>query len=199
MLDVRNVTQFNRTTEELEEFILFCFLNHGKNAEMQSQKLETFLNLAQELSEEALSPFALIRFLVKRNLLEKYTRQAKLGQYTRVVDPGFKEIAFSQIDLRTCSCEDLEGIRGISFKSSRYFILHSRPDQRIAVLDRHVLKWLRENGYSNAPKHPPQNFRKYQEWEKIFLEESDRRGASIADLDLEIWKSKQRRFQTNGI
>ena len=194
MLDVRDVTKFDRTTEELEEFLLFCFLNHGKLADMQAKKLEEFLEMSKSLLalETSTSPFAVVRSLVENDLLEAMTRKAKLGQYKNCVDPGFKQIAFAELNLKTCSLEELEKIKGISFKSSRYFVLHSRPNQQIAVLDRHILKWMREIGYEKAPKNPPQNYKKYQYWEEIFLKEAKDRNLDVADLDLEIWKSKQR-------
>jgi thermostable 8-oxoguanine DNA glycosylase len=66
-------------------------------------------------------------------------------------------------------------------------VLHSRPDQQIAVLDTHILKWLREQGY-NVPKATPPKAR-YTIIEKDFLTECDKAGKTPAELDLEIWKS----------
>lgn len=196
MLDVRDVTKYDRSLSELEEFILFCFLNHGKNAEMQIQKLDSFLKSTRSLAKDAsLTPFECVRFLIDCDLLEIYTRKAKLGQYKYVVDPGFREIVTCGIDLRACSCEDLEKIKGLSFKSSRYFILHSRPSQKLAVLDRHILKYLREIGHESAPKNAPQNYKQYRYWEGIFLKECEKRNVDPANFDLEIWKSKQQRFE----
>ena len=192
MIDVYNITKFDRTEKELQEFILFCFLNHGKIAYLQAQKLEIFLQEGMKQTAK-FYPFDIIRNLVEKNQLSEFTRHAKLGQYKYCVDPGFKAIAISNIDLKNCSTTALESIPGLSFKSSRYFILHSRPDQKIAVLDRHVLRWMRENGYPNAPQNPPQNYKVYKNWEDIFLSEATKRNLDIAHLDLEIWKEKAAR------
>ena len=198
MFDPDEATDFDRNDEELEEFMLFCFLNHGKGAKMQAQKLQVFLQIARDLGESPRpsllrgdeTPFELIRFLISRDKLGEATRKAKLGQY-RVVDVGFKQIAQSKIDLRTCTPEELEEIKGIKYKSSRYFILHSREDQDYAVLDTHILKWLREIGHKEAPEQSPQSRKKYLEWEKIFFQECKDRNRNPANFDLEIWKSKR--------
>ena len=43
MIDPNNVTNPARTAAELEEFLLFCVVVAGKNADQQSLKLERFL------------------------------------------------------------------------------------------------------------------------------------------------------------
>ena len=43
MIDPRKVTKFDRTLEELEEFMLFAIVVAGKNAFQQARKLEQFL------------------------------------------------------------------------------------------------------------------------------------------------------------
>lgn len=187
--DPDKVTKYDRTTEELEEFLLFCFINHGKIAKMQALKLKSFLSL-RGFYEFHGSPFSFIRFLSKNNLLEQATRKVKFGQY-RVVDRGFKEIAYSNMNLKTCSPEDLESIYGLGFKSSRYFILHSRIKEDIAILDVHILRWLKSLGYEDVPSQAPQSAKIYQKWEKIFLKECESRNMRPADLDLEIWKSRR--------
>ena len=74
MVDPSRVTDFARTQAQLEEFLLFCFVVAGKNADQQSVKLEAFL--------EGRSPFAWIRRLEKTDSLVTELRRVKMGKYS---------------------------------------------------------------------------------------------------------------------
>jgi hypothetical protein len=43
MITPTTITNYNRTEEELEEFLLFSILVAGKGAEQQAKKLDAFL------------------------------------------------------------------------------------------------------------------------------------------------------------
>lgn len=88
-------------------------------------------------------------------------------------------------EIRNYTVEDLEQIHGVGMKTSRFFVVHSRPDQRYTILDTHILKWLGKQGY-NVPKSTPPR-KRYLELEKTFLDECDKRNRNPAELDLEIW------------
>ncbi len=45
MIDPRKVTKFDRTPEELEEFLLFSVVVAGKGAFQQAKKLDEFIKL----------------------------------------------------------------------------------------------------------------------------------------------------------
>ena len=83
--------------------------------------------------------------------------------------------------------EDLEAIPGIGPKTSRFFLLHTRPNQEIAVLDTWILKYLKNAGY-NAPKATPSG-KKYLELEKNFLFEARKNNMKPADFDIYIWRN----------
>jgi thermostable 8-oxoguanine DNA glycosylase len=119
-------------------------------------------------------------------MLDTQMKKFKLGQYKRIGN-AFKGILQFKRMLRIVTIEQLESIKGIGSKTARFFILHSRPDQKVAVLDTHILKWLREQGYS-APKQTPTK-KRYAILESIFLTEAWKREMNPADLDLMIWKS----------
>jgi len=93
-----------------------------------------------------------------------------------------------RLDLRRCNPEKLEKIPGVGPKTARFFIAWTRPNARVAVLDRHVLRWLRENGYPDAPKKTPTG-KQYLELERAFLKEAKKRGKTPRELDLEIWSA----------
>ena len=116
-----------------------------------------------------------------------------MGQYTRIVN-AFREVA-KLPSLTTITVSELEMVRGIGPKTARFFVLHSRPNQQIAVLDTHILAWMRSNGV-NAPKATP-TLKRYLVLEDYFLREAWSRGMSPADLDLAIWKEKSQKSLTN--
>lgn len=111
-----------------------------------------------------------------------WLREVRTGRYA-LLERCFAELI--QLDPATCTVEDLEAIPGIGPKTSRFFLLWTRPGVEFAALDTHVLKWLREQGY-DAPKATPTG-RKYQELEKAFLDEARKRGKTARELDEEIW------------
>jgi thermostable 8-oxoguanine DNA glycosylase len=124
-------------------------------------------------------------FDVSGHLTEQLKRH-KLGQYNRI-EKAFRGILQFEGRLDTVTLEELESVDGIGPKTARFFLLHSRPNQKIAVLDTHILKFLSEKGY-NVPKATPSK-KKYGQIEKDFLTECEKAGKDVAEMDLEIWKS----------
>jgi thermostable 8-oxoguanine DNA glycosylase len=118
--------------------------------------------------------------------LEIHMKQFKLGQYKRI-GHAFTEILKFKGRLKTVTVEELESVKGIGSKTARFFVLHSRPNQRVAVLDTHILKYLKNMGH-NVPKATPAK-NKYKVIEELFIKIADGLQMSIADLDLHIWKT----------
>ena len=187
MITPTTITNYNRTEAELEEFLMFAILVAGKGAEQQAKKLEQFLSFKKDLGLPSnTTPFQILDYLIKGHQLSHLMIKCKLGQYKRLTF-AFIGIMKFMGNLKNVSVEDLESVKGIGSKTARFFILHSRPDQKVAVLDTHILKWLREQGYS-APKQTPTK-KRYAILESIFLTEAWKREMNPADLDLTIWKS----------
>lgn len=184
MITPSTITNFNRTEAELEEFLMFAILVAGKGAEQQAKKLDAFLSHRHNAT-----PFEYIDYLFGNNrvMFRNAIRHHKLGQYNRI-EQAFKGILMFKGKLKSVTIEQLESISGIGSKTARFFILHSRPDANVAVLDTHILKWMNEQGYNNIPKATPPK-KKYAEIEKLFLQEAIRHQMTPADLDLTIWKS----------
>lgn len=191
MIEPTNITNYNRTQAELEEFLMFAILVAGKTAKTQADKLNMFLWTARIIK---VSPFAWLKYLInfEDQMLECSTlverlKHYKLGQYNRI-EKAFRGILQFEGRLDTVSAQELETVDGIGPKTSRFFLLHSRPNLRVAVLDTHILKFLNEKGY-NVPKATPSSKNKYRKIELDFLAECDKAGKNVADMDLEIWKS----------
>lgn len=200
MITPTTITNYNRTEEELEEFLMFAILVAGKGAEQQAKKLDAFLDtiMSMGMGAEDYTPFDGLGYSISLeeffkdyhkkeiNLLDRQMKMHKLGQYNRV-GHAFKEILKFKGKLKKVTIEELESVNGIGSKTARFFILHSRPDAKVAVLDTHILKWLSEKGYK-VPKATPAK-KKYAEIEKLFLTEAINHQMTPADLDLSIWKS----------
>ena len=187
MIDPTKITNYNRTESELEEFLLFAILVAGKTAATQAKKLEQFLSTAKEFGlPSGTTALEYISYLSKGNYLSSVMVNCKLGQYNRL-EKAFEGILQFKGKLKTISVSELESVNGIGSKTARFFVLHSQKDARVACLDVHILKWLREQGYS-APKQTPTK-KRYAILESIFLTEAWKREMNPADLDLMIWKS----------
>jgi thermostable 8-oxoguanine DNA glycosylase len=181
MVDPKNITNYDRSDIELEEFLLFSVLVANKPAHVTAKKLDDFL-ASIPLNR---SPLEKIKHLTINNKLASHLKHHKTGQYHRI-EKCLKSLLRSELDLKTCSAQDLENIPGIGPKTARFFILHSRRDQHLAALDTHILKFLKELGY-NVPKSTPSG-NKYRELEKAFLIEAKKLDRDPASLDLEIWR-----------
>lgn len=161
---------------ELESRLIYAVIVAGKSAQFTDAVMPRFAF--------GPSPFDSIRGWVADGCLGSVLKETRAGNYTKL-EKCLRELVASQIDIRTCTPEQLERIHGIGLKTSRFFILKTRSNVRYAALDVHVLRWLRAQGY-DAPRSTP-NGRKYRELEKIFLSEADKRGLSPGDLDAKIW------------
>lgn len=187
MIDPSKITNFNRTEAELEEFLLFCILVAGKNSKVAAKKLDVFLDSTGRSPN--VSPFDYLWYLFGNNWvqLRNAMRAHKLGQYNRI-ERAFRGVLMFQGKLKHISVANLESVYGIGPKTARFFLLHTKPNQKVAVLDTHILKWLRAQGY-NAPKVTPPAGLQYQKWEHCFLTEAQKLNMSPANLDLTIWNS----------
>ena len=128
----------------------------------------------------------MINYLVNTHSLRWALQEVKAGQYDRL-EKCFRQLLGLRDKLKTCTIDDLESISGIGNKTSRFFLTHSRPKQQLAILDTHMLHYLRDMGYDNVPKSTPTG-KKYRMWELIVLDKAMSHGMTPADFDLMIWK-----------
>ncbi len=196
MIDPCNVTDCARTPAQLEEFLLFCVVVAGKNADQQARKLDRFLGGRR--------PFAHILECDAEGRLEERLRRVRMGKYSLLVR-SFRQLAASGINLRTCSCGDLTAFPGIGLKTAKFFVLHSREGEMHGVLDTHVLGWMREHWEPGAPRglavprHSPQDPAAYRFWEAVYFgmvaERHHRAGRAKdidwAQFDLDLWKERR--------
>ena len=117
----------------------------------------------------------------------------KVGQYTRLTKGVMQSL---DLDLRTCRLDDLLKIHGVGNKTARFFLLHAREGCNYAVLDTHILAWLRTHGVEEAPKTTPTDNKIYRALEKKFRYISRLCYPHLADaeIDLLIWSIQSGRL-----
>lgn len=189
MIIPEKFTNYNLNKKGLEEHILFSLMVFNKNANQTAVKLDSFLKYCQRTSSEnghfdAIKATRSIDRCSYRDFVERF----RFGN-TTVKSDGLQALVSSDLDLRTCSPAELEEIPGFGMKTSRFFILHTRPNAQVACLDTHILNWLSYYTSYDVKKSPSKN--KYLELEQVFLKIADSMNVSPADLDLKIW-NKQR-------
>lgn len=186
-IDPNNVTKFDRTRNELLEFWLFCLFVRGKNADVQTVKLDEFIKQMHGLP----------KMPEMVGMIEFKLRQVKAGQYGTLT-PAIRETLI-QLEkdpdfLRRASARDLEDIYGVGPKTSRFFILHSRPDARVAVLDTHILRYLGDRSGVDIPRLTPPAGKRYEKLEEDFLMYADLYEVDPAAFDLAIWRASRETY-----
>lgn len=181
MIDPKRITNFERTDAELEEFALFCVLVAGKNSDNAAALTAKMLRGAYVNKQ---TPFQYLRDL--GDGLVNYLVANRCGQYRRI-EAAFRGL-LTVPDLRKVTVDELEEIHGIGPKTARFFVLHSQPGAKHAVLDTHILNWMRRY-YEDAPAITPTAGGKYREWEHraMGLISAVFPHLSYADADLLIW------------
>ena len=179
MIDPTQITDFEADDSKLQELILFWVCAAGKNGVISAKALESLLSSNRKHKDQM--PFEII------SMIEDLPKQLKIhgiGCYNNKAKT-FHALLESNLNLRTCSVDDLEKIPGIGPKTARCFLIHSRKNQSYAGLDTHILKFLRDQGHK-VPKSTPIG-KKYKECEQLFLQYAKESGKTVAEFDLEIW------------
>lgn len=186
MVDPYNVTNFSRTPAELEEYFLFCVAVAGKKAVVIAAKIAEFLSAAHPGE----SPFEYVRRIDAEGRLHDHLVETRLGKYALLsrAYPAAARIP----GLVSAPVESLESIVGVGPKTARFFVLHTRREARVAVIDTHVLKFLKSRGHRVPKGFPPP--RDYRRLEDIMLGEMDASGMDRAEFDLAIWSH----YASNG-
>lgn len=178
MITPKDITNFSRSTHELQAFFLFGLFCAGKNSDYASKCLSRLLSKNTE------EPFKTLKNLGEVGIHNALVA-SRIGQYSRLTKGIMQAL---ELDLATCSLEDLMNIHGVGPKTARFFLLHTRSGCECAVLDTHILKFLRDHQV-DAPKNTPTNYKQYLDLEKkfIYLAKINFPSMSLADIDLTLW------------
>lgn len=171
---------------DLQWRLIYAIIVAGKSAKFTESVMGKF-----DAHRQQHDPFDFIKILIDEDNLGFVLRDIRCGNY-RKIDRALRELVAAELNLETCEPVDLEKIHGIGPKTSRFFILWTRPDAHYAALDVHVLRWLKNHGY-NAPPTTPSSPAKYAELEQAFLTEARIYGLTPRQLDSQIWEVGSRR------
>lgn len=186
-VDVFDLPNYRLLGSQHEWLWLFAIMVAGKKAEQTRDKLNAFLKASPRGT-----PFEAVRLLVIANGLDDALRRHQVGQYRRI-SGAFKTTVKMTKHVQECEVPDLEAIPGVGPKTARFYYMMTRPNARMAALDTHILKFLREQGH-DAPKSTPPHGPVYERLERAFLAECDKRGVTnVAAFDLELWKEYRSR------
>jgi len=127
--------------------------------------------------------------------IENLLRSAGVRFWSRKAEYIFEALQnFKPIEraLRLNSSEAREylvrNVKGLGYKEASHFLRNiGRKD--VAIIDRHILRWLKENGYINEIPNSL-SARSYKKIEKILKKIGEERGLSLAELDLILWFRK---------
>jgi thermostable 8-oxoguanine DNA glycosylase len=187
MIDPNNIVR-EYTDSELEELLIFTICVAGKTAKTIAPRVHNLLNFDWGMGcygWEFRSPFEKIE-LLGREELSYALKEVGIGCYNQKAHTIF-HTAISNFNLRTCSIEDLEKIKGIGPKTAQAFVMWSRPNIQKAILDTHILKWLRDQGVDRVPKSTPPRGATYDRLEQEFLKRVPE-DMTPAEFDLMIWQ-----------
>lgn len=191
MIDPINMTRYGLSHVELEETLLFSCCVAGKNAVTTARLLDNFLVAGHRIiyqdKWQGYKPFEMLRELydlIGRKRVAGLLRDYGIGCYNNR-SRTFQEVIEAKFNLQTVTVEELEAIWGIAEKTSRFFVLHTRPNVRYAALDTHIRKHMESKGIL-FPNGQPKG-KKYLELEQKFLQLADESGMTVAEFDLYLW------------
>lgn len=136
--------RFDRLQPELEAYLLYVMTMANWEAKKAYDSLNRFL------SESTESPFAYIKMLNAQEKLLHKMQEARIFRANQKQRYFQAASEFTQ-DLRTASIEQLETIKGVGAKSSRYFVNFTRVDADEVHPDTHIIKGLIAHGV-DVPK-----------------------------------------------
>jgi thermostable 8-oxoguanine DNA glycosylase len=166
-----DVTNYERGERDLKLFAIYCVLSAQKDADRCARIAATVDHYSKEECP--------LRWAAR------HARRLRTGQYGRVERAL---LGLASLDLATASLDELLSVHGVGPKIARFFLLHSRQGAEYAVLDCHVLRWMREREGVDAPVVTPKGA-KYRRVEARFQAIARERfpGWTLARVDLYIW------------
>ncbi len=185
-----NLVNFSRSLEELQLFWLYC----GFSVMRSRKPAQTALT---RLLDDGIGdlPFDRLRQLADTGKLRESLESTRIGGWDRL--EGFlRQTAEGRLDLKHGKVEDFEAVHGIGLAKARFFLLCTRENARVAVLDRHILQFLRDQDYPEVPESTPKSRKVYTRLEGYFLREADKSGIHPAPFNLEQWRQ---RAQSDGV
>jgi hypothetical protein len=205
LIDETNLTNYNRSTAELEEFLVFCIICGAEPDAGRAALLTANLMSSGTGGEHA--PFAHLRQIINVDSLLKRVEQAKVPKArAKAVTASLQEAVAREIDLRSVSLPALLTIPGVTPPVARSFLIHTRNGVRHVVLNHEMLTYMRSSGVVNdVPKELPTAEREYArlEWDFLTLFDRSNRvrgvGGKLPRTLVEFCRTLQKRTATGPI
>src|SRR5262245_19237607 len=179
LVEPTRLTNYQRSSDELEALVIYSVMAWGREAGRAQRAVGDLLD---HCPPAAISPFGHIRAAIDAGSLLDAVKATRIGDYAKRTRALVRAV---EHDPRTVDVDTLSACVGL--KSARLVILHSRADASCAVLDRHVLAYLRDLGYDVPERDTPRKPRRYAALERLVLAECARQGRHPAELDLTTW------------
>lgn len=194
----------NRTETELRQLLAFSIAVAGKHAKGTANAMDRLLGFG-DTAYNLQDPFAIVgRHYHQHHIhgVEHILYKLGFGCYRArakaFIDMFLQLTAGSMLyttplNLKTCTVEDLEQCLGIGPKTARFFLLYTRPKQRLAALDTHIWKVVQDN-FPDAPDRIPAG-KDYKVWEAKFLSLLHTpmgKGMTPAEFDFHGWDGKRK-------
>lgn len=205
---VDNPFLYDATIPELESFVLTNMFVAGKNASVQQVKLDQFIGCVRRdigsYIVDTLGVLSAIHNAVpSADVNDKvlgWLKEVKSGQYTRLT-AGIIQLAefigSGAIDLKTCNRAALVRVKGIGYKTASMFLMYTRRGMKVACLDTHILKYLKEETPTiDVPDSTPVLKAEYLRLEDAFLRYARDANKSVAEFDFEIWSRYRQKGKT---
>jgi len=181
MIDPYAITNHSRSRAELEEFWVFCLSVAGKKATMMAGKVDEFIAGCGHDG----TPFERIRKLIAEDRLVEEMKRARVGKYALLDKALRATLAEGAPDIESAMPADLETIPGVGPKTARFFLLHSRKDIEVAVIDTHMVKYVASLGH-RVPNGVPTG-KEYARLERIVIDRARELGMPLDGFDLAVW------------
>lgn len=174
-----------RTNDEWFSELCFCILT-------ANSKARTALNIQKEMGEEGFRNWSEedIRNCIRINKHRFHNNKAKYIVLAREhinIKPKIKKIIEENGEKEAREWL-VKNIKGLGYKEASHF-LRNTGHFDVAILDRHILNLMIENGYlTEKPKSL--NKKNYSEIEASFNEIAKEADMSLGELDLYMWFMK---------
>jgi thermostable 8-oxoguanine DNA glycosylase len=189
--DPKALIRFDRNLGDLEEFLVFSICVAGHAAIPIARGVDAFLASCRDMCGVWWQlPFEYILNHFNRGHLAQRLKANGIGKYNQRA-AYLEAAATSDLDLFECSVDDLDALPGIGPKTARFFVMCNRPDERHAILDVHILRYMRETWGLDVPRGSTMSAAQYARWEPEYLSralpEAERLGMTLMEYDLSLW------------
>lgn len=172
---------WTNTREKRELVLLFSIMVAGKSADRTSDILNYMMHTL-----EGDTPFNKIGRMVERGDALERLKTFRIGQHNRILK-AFREAIDFDVDATPPDPEELRRIPGIGLKTSRFVALVYDRTLPVAVLDTHMLKFLRHIEI-DAPTSTPGSCRIYERLSTPIVRLAELLAVAPGDLDIAIWR-----------